>query len=142
MLLPRNKQGRGIRSDPAERSSITARMPHEAIAPVKDSKSIDIGLIERNPRVSEDTITDAEVQRENARQGNPNGFTDPVRGVSVEAAQEDFVQLQRELSGISEKSQRGRRRSVTSRHSTTNKETDIEHKAVSESVSEEAQFDL
>lgn len=104
-----------------------------------DTKSLDIGPVTPNLRISEDTVTDAEAQRENARQNNPNGLTNPTRGVSVEAAEAEFAQLQRELTGLSEKSRRSRRQSI---HSTHNKEVDLEGDPVADSESEEVPFDL
>ncbi|KAI1097337.1 ABC-2 type transporter-domain-containing protein [Jackrogersella minutella] len=44
---------------------------------------------------------DPEAQREAARQSNPNGFSRINAGVSVEQAEADFAELQRELSGLS-----------------------------------------
>jgi len=114
-------------------------MPEMTHYPTDDSKSLDIGLVTPNPRISEDTVTDAETQRENARQKNPNGLTNPNGGVSVEGAEAEFAELQRELSGLSEKSRRSRRQSI---HSTHNKETDAEGGAVADSESEEVPFDL
>lgn len=104
-----------------------------------DSKSLDIGPVAPNPRVSEDTVTDTEAQRENARQNNPNGFTKPTGGVSVEGAEAVFTELQRELTSLSEKSRRSRRQSI---HSTHKKESDVEGAAVTDSESEEVPFDL
>ncbi|KAI1490494.1 ABC-2 type transporter [Biscogniauxia mediterranea] len=43
----------------------------------------------------------SEEQRENVRQSNPNGFSRINTGVSVEQAEADFAELQRELSGLS-----------------------------------------
>ncbi|KAI1291432.1 ABC-2 type transporter [Xylaria venustula] len=43
----------------------------------------------------------SEEQRENARQSNPNGFSSVTAGISVERAQADFAELQREISGLS-----------------------------------------
>jgi ATP-binding cassette subfamily G (WHITE) protein 2 (SNQ2) len=53
-------------------------------------------------------IVDPEKQREDTRHGNPNGFSRPSTGVSVSEAEAEFAELQRELSGISEKSRKGR----------------------------------
>ncbi|KAI1347172.1 ABC-2 type transporter [Xylaria sp. FL0043] len=43
----------------------------------------------------------SEERRENARQSNPNGFSRVNSGISVEQAQADFAELQREISGLS-----------------------------------------
>ncbi|PVH84800.1 ABC transporter [Cadophora sp. DSE1049] len=50
---------------------------------------------------SNSTITDVEIQREHERKDNPSGFAYPTHGVSVEQAEADFAELQRELSGMS-----------------------------------------
>jgi ATP-binding cassette, subfamily G (WHITE), member 2, SNQ2 len=114
-------------------------MAERAAYPADDSRSLHIGPVTPNPRVSGDTVTDAEAQRENVRQNNHNGLTSPVRGVSVEGAEAEFAELQRELTGLSEKSRRSRRQSI---HSAHNKETDVEGAAVTDSESEEVPFDL
>jgi ATP-binding cassette, subfamily G (WHITE), member 2, SNQ2 len=92
-----------------------------------------------NPRVSEDKVTDIEAKTENVRHNNPNGFTSPTGGVSVRGAEAEFAELQRELTGLSEKSRRSRRQSI---HSTRNKETDVEGADVAGSEPEEVPFDL
>ncbi|KAI8626395.1 ABC-2 type transporter [Xylariaceae sp. FL1651] len=57
------------------------------------------------------TSTDAsEEQREQARQNNPNGFSRVNTGISVEQAQADFAELQREISGLSRASRVSSRR--------------------------------
>jgi ATP-binding cassette, subfamily G (WHITE), member 2, SNQ2 len=114
-------------------------MAEKAVYPAHDSKSLDIGPVTPNPRVSEDTVTDTEAQRENIRHNNPNGFTSLTGGVSVQGAEAEFAELQRELTGLSEKSRRSRRQSIRSAH---NKETDVEGTAVADSESEEVPFDL
>jgi ATP-binding cassette, subfamily G (WHITE), member 2, SNQ2 len=114
-------------------------MSEKVAFPSGDSRSLDIAPIAPNPRISEDTVTDAEAQRENVRQNNPNGFARSTGGVSVEGAEAEFAELQRELTGLSEKSRRSRRQSVLSAH---NKETDVEAAAVADDSSEEAPFDL
>jgi ATP-binding cassette subfamily G (WHITE) protein 2 (SNQ2) len=114
-------------------------MAEKAVYSADDSKSLDIGPLTPNPRVSEDSVTDAETQRENVRRNNPNGFTSPTGGVSVEGAEAEFAELQRELTGLSEKSRRSRRQSIYSAH---NKETNVEGAAVADSESEEVPFDL
>jgi ATP-binding cassette, subfamily G (WHITE), member 2, SNQ2 len=54
------------------------------------------------PRSSTSTVADrAEVERENARQNNPSGFSAINVGISVARAEADFAELQRELSGTS-----------------------------------------
>ncbi|KAI1859058.1 hypothetical protein JX265_010535 [Neoarthrinium moseri] len=45
--------------------------------------------------------TDVEEGRERARQSNPNGTSNVSNGISVERAEADFAELQRELSGMS-----------------------------------------
>ena len=54
-----------------------------------------------NPSVSSASTTDLEDQRETARQNNPNGFSRAATGVSVEQAEADFADLQREISRAS-----------------------------------------
>lgn len=118
---------------------MTVFMSEKSIHPLEDSIFLDIRPVAPNSQVSEATIIDAEAQRENVRQDNPNGFTHATGGVSVEGAEAEFVKLQRELSGLSEKSRRGRKQSVHSMH---NKETDVEQAAVADSESENVPFDL
>ncbi|XXG95582.1 hypothetical protein Hte_001849 [Hypoxylon texense] len=55
----------------------------------------------RPPSTNSTAGTDLEEQREIARQNNPNGFSRIHTGVSVEQAEADFAELQRELSGLS-----------------------------------------
>ncbi|KAI1823480.1 ABC-2 type transporter [Xylaria intraflava] len=56
------------------------------------------------------TLSDtSEDQRENARQSNPNGFSRVTSGISVEQAQADFAELQREISGLSRASRASNR---------------------------------
>jgi ATP-binding cassette subfamily G (WHITE) protein 2 (SNQ2) len=118
-------------------------MSEKLIHPPDDPTAIQISPIPSNPRTSsEDTIADADAQRENARQNNPNGYSSASSHVSVTKAEEQFAELQRQLSGISEKSRRSRRQSVASRVPTKDKETDVERAAVSESVSDGEPFDL
>ncbi|KAI0407306.1 ABC-2 type transporter [Xylaria palmicola] len=52
----------------------------------------------------------SEQQREDARRNNPNGFSKVTAGVSVEQAQADFAELQREISGLSRASRVNSRR--------------------------------
>lgn len=102
-------------------------------------KSPNICLIHTNARALEDTIRGAEAQRENVRQSNSYGFTHASTGVSVERAEEEFAELQRELTGISQRSQRSRRQSTSS---AIKKGKDVEKGTVSDSVSDDEQFDL
>jgi len=90
------------------------------------------------PRSSIDTITDSETARENARNGNPNGFARTTSGVDVKAAEEEFAHLQRELSGISQTS----RRLSRSQSKGQKREKDAEKVAASENTTEGEQFDL
>ncbi|KAI2628522.1 ABC-2 type transporter-domain-containing protein [Hypoxylon sp. NC1633] len=69
----------------------------------------------RPPSSTSTAATDLEEQRETARQNNPNGFSRVNTGVSVEQAEADFAELQRELSGLSRASRTQSR-----------KETDVE----------------
>jgi ATP-binding cassette, subfamily G (WHITE), member 2, SNQ2 len=114
-------------------------MGENSIHPADDLKSPNIYPIHTNARVLEDTIRDAEARRENVRQSNPNGFTHGSTGVSVEKAEEEFAELQRELTGISQRSQRSRRQSISS---AIKKDKDVEKGAVSDSASDDEQFDL
>ncbi|KAI1263242.1 ABC-2 type transporter [Xylariaceae sp. FL1019] len=57
------------------------------------------------------TSTSTEEQREQARQNNPNGFSNVNPGISVERAVSDFGELQREISGLSRASRVSSRRS-------------------------------
>jgi ATP-binding cassette, subfamily G (WHITE), member 2, SNQ2 len=87
-----------------------------------------------------DTISDPEIQRENARNGNPNGFARTRSGIDVKAAEEEFATLQRELSGISQKS---RRLSKTYSKNKVVTEKDVEKTASSEETGSEGEpFDL
>ncbi|KAJ2991707.1 hypothetical protein NUW58_g2420 [Xylaria curta] len=57
------------------------------------------------------TFSDSsEDQRENARQSNPNGFSRVNTGISIEQAEADFAELQREISGLSRASRVSSRR--------------------------------
>lgn len=85
------------------------------------------------------SIEDSETQRENVRNANPNGFVSTNQGIDVKAAESEFAQLQRELSGISTKSKAlSRTRSRTK----TADEKDVEKSAESISEAEEEQFNL
>ncbi|KAI2466883.1 ABC-2 type transporter-domain-containing protein [Annulohypoxylon bovei var. microspora] len=55
----------------------------------------------RPPSSNSTATVNPEEQREAARQDNPNGFSRINSGVSVEQAEADFAELQRELSGLS-----------------------------------------
>jgi ATP-binding cassette subfamily G (WHITE) protein 2 (SNQ2) len=57
-------------------------------------------------RNSIDTVHELEKERENVRNANPNGFVSRDEGVNVKAAEAEFAELQRELTGISEASRR------------------------------------
>ena len=91
-------------------------------------------------RVSPEVLDAPEQQREDARSRNPSGFTRTATGVSVENAEAEFAELQRELTGISEKSRRSRG------HSTTRSKKPVDEEKVadlSETTSEEdSHFDL
>lgn len=93
-------------------------------------------------RTSIDTVSeDLERERENARHGNPNGFSRTESGVNVKEAEAQFATLQRELSGISQTS---RRLSKTNSRASARKnvsEKDVEKTASSDSTTEEP-FDL
>lgn len=94
------------------------------------------------PRISSDTFTSSEHQREHAQKSAPNGFSNPNSGVSVADAEAEFAQLQRELSGISEKSRLSRRNSRSSRHEKTASE-DVEKISSTQTTEHNAEpFDL
>jgi ATP-binding cassette subfamily G (WHITE) protein 2 (SNQ2) len=94
-------------------------------------------------RDSIDTATDPETQREAARQNNPNGFSNPEGGVNVAAAEAQFAELQRHLSGISQTSRKlSKTQSRQSHHKKAIDEKDIEHAASSDSTDEDDRFDL
>jgi len=104
-------------------------------------KALEESPISPTARTSIDTITDAETQRENARHGNPNGFSRADTGVDVKAAEAEFATLQRELSGISHMS-RKISRTQSKQHKSAH-EKDVEKVATSEEDStEDEQFDL
>lgn len=85
------------------------------------------------------SIEDAETQRENARNSNPNGFVSTSQGIDIKAAEAEFADLRRELSGISTKSKAlSKSRSKTK----TLDEKDVEKAAESFSETETEQFDL
>ncbi|KAL2067220.1 hypothetical protein VTL71DRAFT_1644, partial [Oculimacula yallundae] len=93
-------------------------------------------------RTSNDTAIDPEVQRENVRHANPNGFSSAnSTGVDVEAAEAQFATLQRELSGISQTSRRlSRTQSRQSKKGVTEK--DVEQLASEDSTTDDEAFDL
>ncbi|OTA59743.1 ABC-2 type transporter [Hypoxylon sp. EC38] len=64
----------------------------------------------RAPSTNSTAGGDLEDQREAARQNNPNGFSRVNTGVSVEQAEADFAELQRELTGLSRASRTRSRR--------------------------------
>ncbi|KAI0129629.1 ABC-2 type transporter [Xylariales sp. AK1849] len=63
------------------------------------------------PTTSASSKTDLDEARERARQNNPNGMSRVNSGISVEQAEADFAELQRELSGLSRASRRNSRAS-------------------------------
>ncbi|KAF4626552.1 hypothetical protein G7Y89_g11606 [Cudoniella acicularis] len=91
-------------------------------------------------RSSNDTIEDSEARREYARNNNPNGFARTNSGVDVEAAEAEFLGLQRELSGISQTSRRISRTHSRQKGAVDGK--DVEKGTSSESISEDERFDL
>ena len=91
-------------------------------------------------RASIDTIADSEAAGENARNSNPNGFVRTTSGVDVKAAEAEFADLQRELSGISQTSRRLSR--TQSRQKKRVAEKDVEKTASSDSTTEAEPFDL
>ncbi|TPX15449.1 uncharacterized protein E0L32_004429 [Thyridium curvatum] len=101
--------------------------------------------IEVPPRSSTSSTTaDPEELREEARRNNPNGLSRVQTGVSVEQAEADFAELQRELSSMSRASR------VNSRSSHRRSIADAEKgtgaagvaSAASESTEDTEQFDL
>ncbi|EAS31144.3 ABC transporter [Coccidioides immitis RS] len=52
------------------------------------------------------TSSDYEARRENLRNENPQGLTRPTSGVDVQRAEEEFAQLSKQLTGISERAKR------------------------------------
>lgn len=69
--------------------------------PEKQDESTPSSKSTRPPSSNSTATVDPEEQRETARQTNPNGFSRINTGVSVEQAEADFAELQRELSGLS-----------------------------------------
>lgn len=67
-----------------------------------DAQYKEIMAAPRNPEsYSVSTTADLEDRIEGARQNNPNGLLKDDTGVSVEQAEANFAELQRELSGLS-----------------------------------------
>ncbi|EEY23080.1 BMR1 [Verticillium alfalfae VaMs.102] len=64
----------------------------------------------KDDKSSVSTANDPENAREEARRQNPDGFSNLHRGISVEQAEADFAELQRELSGVSRASRVNSRR--------------------------------
>lgn len=92
-------------------------------------------------RTSISTIADPEdpeKQREDVRHANPGGFVRTNSGINVKAAEAEFAELQRELSGISHASRRLSR--THSKGKAT--EADVEKTGSSTSASDDEQFDL
>lgn len=103
-----------------------------------------LGSKEETPSIGATTNTarasiDSKTERENARKANPNGFVSTSQGVDIKAAEAEFAQLQRELTGISAKS---KALSKTRSKSKTTEEKDVEKTAESFSDTEADQFDL
>lgn len=94
------------------------------------------------PRSSTETSSDPEKQREHARHSNPNGFGRPSSGVSVGAAEAEFAELQRELTGFSERARRNRPASVASRITKSGVTTDVEKILSTSEITTSEQFDL
>lgn len=94
-------------------------------------------------RTSISTIADSENERENVRSNNPNGFVSANSGINVKAAEAEFAELQRELSGISQHSRHiSRTQSRQSKKSGKGfGEKDVERATSSEETEEEG-FDL
>lgn len=89
------------------------------------------------PASSTSTSTNVEEMREEAKRNNPNGTSNVGSGVSVEQAEADFADLQRELTGLSRAS---RVRSRSSQH-----QPDVEKAGADlaqSSSSESERFDL
>ncbi|KAI1326733.1 ABC-2 type transporter [Xylariaceae sp. FL0255] len=76
----------------------------ETTAPIPDKET------RPSSSATSSTTSDPEEQRERARQNNPSGFSRVQSGVSVEQAQADFAELQREISGLSRASRVNSRR--------------------------------
>ena len=107
------------------------------------SKALDESATDRT-RTPSDTISSSESQRENARLANPNGCSRTESGVNVKAAEADFANLQRELSRISQASQKQFTRVQSRRSGKGRGEKDVEKGGISEegTTDEGEQFDL
>ncbi|KAI9650107.1 ATP-binding cassette transporter snq2 [Ciborinia camelliae] len=92
-----------------------------------------------NTNTARASTEDAEIQRENTRNANPNGFVSTTQGIDIKAAEAEFAELQRQLTGISNKS---KALSKTRSKSNTAGEKDVEKEAGSLSETETEQFDL
>jgi len=102
-----------------------------------------IASVARTSIGSIDTIADPEdpeKQRETKRHANPNGFSRTETGINVKAAEAEFAELQRELSGISQTSKKLAK--SKSRESSRKGNHDEEKGTVSESTSDDEPFDL
>ncbi|KAI1078827.1 ABC-2 type transporter-domain-containing protein [Whalleya microplaca] len=75
--------------------------PTEEPSQQPDQRSAPSSKSTRRPSSASTATTNLEDQRETARQNNPRGFTRTNTGVSVEQAEADFAELQRELTGLS-----------------------------------------
>jgi ATP-binding cassette subfamily G (WHITE) protein 2 (SNQ2) len=116
------------------------------IAPIATTAS------RRSESTARDTERDADKTREDVRNSNPNGLLYAESGVSVDKAEEEFAELQRELSNISRlsrsRSQISRRPSIASRVSRVSRISSRKHpppdleKTGADYVEGEEQFDL
>ena len=108
----------------------------------KALEELALGHVANTTRTSIDTVADSETQRENVRSSNPNGFVGTNNGINVKAAEAEFAELQRELSGISQQSRHlSRTQSRQSRKGRVNGEKDVE-RATSSEETEDEPFDL
>lgn len=82
------------------------------------------------------TGSDYERNRENLRSANPQGQTQPSRGVDVEKAEEEFAALSKQLSGVSQNARR------TSNRASTGLDEKGVNADVEDVASEDAPFDL
>ena len=97
----------------------------------------------------DDTVADTgdyEKHREDIRQGNPNGLTRTMSaGVDVEKAQEEFAQLGRKLSGISQHSRalsRQQSRVSEKQRDASIREADVEKMGSPSGTSDDEPWDL
>lgn len=94
--LPVTMTDRDTEKNPLEGLGVPGSDPNATGTAAPSSKS------RPSSATSVPTFSDtSEEQRENARHSNPNGFSRVNSGVSVEQAQADFAELQREISGLS-----------------------------------------